>query len=250
MNKKIESCNVCNSTNLGIGYQMGGGQIYPDLYSYHNAKAGSVVEYIICKDCASIVHASVRNPELFTQYHTARQEELLEYIEHYGILLCNESKELPSLCGLGYTMENIISLIEQKKVFYCKAYKKRSTYLSVKAYQLFNRCFSANPLNEHAKTILHAMKQKAAVDKEELRMTLAMDKKTFDTTFDFLLQNLYITAIGGKKLNVNWYSYLYCTADRWKQGIEGLHFPGDCKDALWKIVNKTMSEKDFHSFVK
>lgn len=74
MHMKIEKCSYCNSTNLGIGYQMGNGQIYPDLYAYHSAKSGSVVEYIICKDCGRIVCSRVRNPELFPQYSTARHD--------------------------------------------------------------------------------------------------------------------------------------------------------------------------------
>ena len=229
---------------------MGNGQIYPDLYAYHSAKSGSIVEYIICKDCGRIVCSRVRNPELFPQYSSARQEELLEYIENHGILLCNENKELPSLCGLGYNMENIIALIEQKKVFYCKAYKKRSTYLSIQVYQYLDHRLSKKQLTVDAKNILNAMKGKSVVDKNELRIALAMEKKPFDRAFDLLLENLYITAIGGKKLNTNWYSYLYCTTETWKHGVEGLHFSGDSRNALGKIVGKEMSKNDFDSFAK
>lgn len=147
-------------------------------------------------------------------------------------------------------MENMITLIEQKKVFYCKAYKKRSTYLSVMAYQYLNRCLSKKPLTVDAKKILDAMKGKSFVDKDELHIALAMEKKSFDRAFDFLLENLYVTAVGGKKLNPNWYAYLYCTAEIWKHGVEGLHFNGDSRNALWKIVSKEMSGKDFKAFAK
>lgn len=246
----IEKCSFCSSTNLGLGYQMGNGQIYPDIYAYHSTQSGSVVEYIICKDCGCIVCARVRNPELFSSYNTARQGELLEYIDRHGIILCIENIDLPSLCGLGYNMENIIALIEQKKVFYCKAFKKCSTYLSVQAYQHLNRCFLKKPLTADAENILTAMKDKSVVDKDEMRLMLAMEKKPFDRAFDLLLENLYITAIGGKRLNPNWYSYLYCTAETWKHGVAGLHFNGGSKDALWKIVGKNMDKKDFDIFTK
>lgn len=177
-----------------IGYQMGNGQIYPDLYAYHSAKSGSVVEYITCKNCGHIICSRVRNPELFPQYSTERQEELRYYIDSHGILLCNENKDLPSLYGLRYNIENIIALIEQKKVFYCKAYKKRSTYLSIQAYQHLDRCLSKKPLTVDAKNIFDAMKSKPIVDKDELRITLAMDKKRLIVLSTFCLK-IYISLL-------------------------------------------------------
>lgn len=75
-----------------------------------------------------------------------------------------------------------------------------------------------------------------------------MEKKTFDRAFELLLEQLAVTAIGGKRLNPNWYGYLYCTAEVWKRGVEGLHFNGDSRKALWELVGKDMSEADFRSF--
>lgn len=77
-----------------------------------------------------------------------------------------------------------------------------------------------------------------------------MEKKDFDKAFDFLLENLYITAYAGKRLNANWYSYLYCSVDRFEKDIEGLHYNGNTKEALSVLVGKHMSEKDFNSFCK
>ena len=77
-----------------------------------------------------------------------------------------------------------------------------------------------------------------------------MDTKTFNKAFEFLLENLYITACAGKKLNANWYSYLYCTADIFNKNINGLHFNGDCKEALWNIVKKTMDKESFEILCK
>lgn len=249
-NMNIEKCPYCQSTNIGIGYQLGGGQIFADIFAYHSSADCANVEHILCKDCGSIIHSRVVKTDMFHQYSIARQEELREYIERNGIILCNENNELPSLVKLGYNMENIISLIEQKQVFYCKAYKKRSTYLSVKAYQLLSRCKPQKPLIEQAKLIYKAMSKTDVADKDELRVAMGMDKKEFDKAFDFLLENLYITAIAGRRLNPNWYSYLYCTAERWKQGVEGLHFQGDSKAALWKVVKNNMSEDKFIKFIK
>lgn len=77
-----------------------------------------------------------------------------------------------------------------------------------------------------------------------------MDKKEFDKAFDFLLENLYITAFAGKRINSNWYSYLYCTEERWEKEVNGLHFNGNAREELWKIVGRNMSEKDFNFLCK
>jgi len=246
----IEKCPYCQSTNIGVGYQLGNGQLFADLFAYHSTSDCSTMEHILCKECGSILHTQVLHPQVFHQYDTIREEELFDYIENSGIILCNESTELPSLCGLGYSMENIISLIEKKQVFYCKVYKKHSTYLSIKAYQYLNRCKEKKTLTPLSGEILKAMNKSDVVDKDGLRTSMSADKKEFDKAFDLLLENMYITAIAGKRLNSNWYSYLYCTANKWSEGVEGLHFQGDSKAALWEIIKMNMNETNFASLVK
>lgn len=248
--KTIEQCTFCNSTNIGIGYQLGKGQLFADLYAYQSGGECSNIEHLLCKDCGSILHSRVVKTNMFHQYGQARQEELKEYIDSHGILLCNDNSDLPSLCSLGYNMENIIGLIELKQVFYCKAYKKRSTYLSVRAYQLLKRTRTAKELYSEAKMIYNDIKRYDYIDKEEFKTNYDMDKKVFDKAFDFLLENLYITAYAGKRLNPNWYSYLYCSFERFEKEVAGLHYHGNAKEALWKLVGTYMSEKDFNSFCK
>ncbi len=89
--------------------------------------------------------------------------------------------------------------------------------MSVRAYQLLNRCKTVKELSPQAAIIYQAMKDQDFVDKDDLKKALQLDKKTFDKEFDFLLENLYITAFAGKRINSNWYSYLYCTAERWRR---------------------------------
>jgi hypothetical protein len=147
-------------------------------------------------------------------------------------------------------MENITGLIELHQVFYCKTYKKRSTYLSVRAYQLLKRIKTVKELYPEAKRIYDDFRRQDYIDKEEFKTNYEMDKKVFDQAFDFLLENLYITAYAGKRLNPNWYSYLYCSSDHFDKEVAGLHYNGNPADALWKLVGKHMSEKDFISFCK
>lgn len=147
-------------------------------------------------------------------------------------------------------MQNLSYLIERRQVFYCKALSKRAIYLSLRAYQLLKRIRTQKALTPEARTILDEMKGLESVEKDELRKKLDMDSKTFGKAFDFLLENLYITACAGKKLNVNWYSYLYCTAEQFERDVQGLHFNGNAKEELWRIVGQTMDEKSFAALCK
>ncbi len=100
-------------------------------------------------------------------------------------------------------------------------------YLSKTAYQLVKRAKPPFPLSEAAKSILREMKKYKSVDKADLKFPFSMDVKAFQKEFDFLLEHLYITACAGKKLNSNWYSYLYCTARQFDKCVEELHFNAD-----------------------
>ena len=248
--KDIKQCTYCSSTNIGVGYQLGQGQLFADLYAYQSGKECSTIEHLLCKDCGSLLHSRVIQTDIFHQYGQARQEELRDYIDSYGILLCNENNDLPSLCSLGYHMENIIRLIDLHQVFYCKAFKKRSTYLSIKAYQLLKRTKAVKELYPEANQILDDIKRYDYIDKEDMKKNYDIPKKDFDKAFDFLLENLYITAYAGKRINPNWYSYLYCSTDRFDNEVSGLHFNGNPREALRTLVGKHMNEKDFLSFCK
>ena len=173
-----------------------------------------------------------------------------EHIEKNGFLMLNAHKTLPSVSSLGYSMQDLVSLIENRKVFYCKALGKKPVYLSVTAYQLLKRAKPAAPLSEAAKEILKAMEKREAVDKADLKLLFPMDAKAFQKEFDYLLEHLYLTACAGKKLNSNWYSYLYCTARKFDRCVEGLHFHGNPKEALWNLVKGAMDKKNFELLCK
>lgn len=57
----IQKCPFCNGIDLGIGYQ----QSHASIMNSHSGLSGSKVEYLICKECGSIVHSRVNNPEIF-----------------------------------------------------------------------------------------------------------------------------------------------------------------------------------------
>lgn len=247
----IEKCPFCQSTNIGIGYQLGEGSIFADEYAYHCSYACSSVVYLICKDCGSIIHSKVTKPEVFRQSNLVRQEELLDYINNYGILLCNENSDLPSLVSLGYNWENITGLIDSHQIFYCKLYKKRSTYLSKEVYLLLRKCKTQKEMDSNSKEVYELIKSTDAAEKDDLKKKSSLDAKSFDKAFDFLLENLYITAlINGKYLNPNWSTFVYSTAERWEKEVTKLHYHGDPKQRLASILLKYMDEIEFNKLIK
>jgi len=57
----IEKCPYCNGTDFGVGYQQGQASIMRNSLGF----SGSKVEYLICKECGSVVHSKVLNPKIF-----------------------------------------------------------------------------------------------------------------------------------------------------------------------------------------
>lgn len=83
---QIQRCPHCNSSNIGIGYQLGGGGLFADRYAYHSGARCSEIETYFCKNCGSVLLQKVKRPEIFEAAGTARGEELLEHIEKMDFL--------------------------------------------------------------------------------------------------------------------------------------------------------------------
>ena len=135
----IKTCPYCNSHNIAIGYHLGGGRLYSDQYAYHSNSSASDLETYFCKDCGMVIAQKVLRPEIFDNLDDIREDELLEKINDLGIMLINHHDYLPSLSDDGFTMQNIIGLIEKHRIFYTKAFAKRPVLLSIKTYQLLKR---------------------------------------------------------------------------------------------------------------
>ena len=83
---QIQRCPHCNSSNIGIGYQLGGGGLFADRYAYHSGARCSEIETYFCKNCGSVLLQKVKRPEIFEAAGTARGEELLEQKEKMDFL--------------------------------------------------------------------------------------------------------------------------------------------------------------------
>ena len=79
---------------------------------------------------------------------------LQSYLEANGILLCNRNPDLPALEDVGCTWQDMTKLIDRHKLFYSKAFRKRTTYLSPEAYYLLKAVKPQKPLTPSAERIL------------------------------------------------------------------------------------------------
>ena len=176
---------------------------------------------------------------------------LQSYLEANGILLCNRNPDLPALEDVGCTWQDVTKLIDRHKLFYSKAFRKRTTYLSPEAYYLLKAVKPQKPLTPSAERILSLLGNGSIAETAFLKQVCGLSPKEYRDGFDFLLQNLYITAMAnGTVLNESWSTYQYGTAQAW-EALSPLRFPcGDPKARLWELLRPTVPERCFRSLIR
>lgn len=176
---------------------------------------------------------------------------LLDYLETNGILLCNANPYLPALEDVGCAWQDVTELIDNQLLFYSKAYKKRTAYLSREVYYLLKAVKPQKPLTPTAETLYGLLEQIPTAETSFLKRVSALSAKEYSQGFDFLLQNLYITAVkNGMALNENWSAFYYGTATEWEKNSPDIYACADPLARLWEILSHTMTEKQFRAFIK
>ncbi len=176
--------------------------------------------------------------------------KLKEYLDFAGILTCNVNVYLPSLSDIGCEWGDVTALIDSHGLFYCKAYRKRTTYLSNTVYFLLKQCKPQKPMNDSARWIYELLEKNGPMETETLKPLSNMESKSFAQTFDFLLENRYITAYqNGKVLNPNWSTFLYSTAEVWEECVKVRGEEENPEVSLKTILTRTMPEAEFQKFI-
>ena len=174
------------------------------------------------------------------------------WLDQNGILLCNQNPDLPALEDIGCTWWDAMELIDAHRVFYSKAYKKRTTYLSQEAYYLIKALRPQRPMTGPARELYSVIKENPGADAAFLKSACAMVSREYRAGMDFLLQNLYVTAIAsGRELNESWSELLYCTAQEWEKSAPGPEAPArEPRKRLWELTCGIMTEKQFKSLLR
>lgn len=181
----------------------------------------------------------------------AREKMLLSYFQSSGLLLCNESRDLPSLDPVGGDWGSIVALIEKGQVYYSKLYKGRVTYLSAAFYaqvkQYRQRLDKVSPT---ARSVFEFLGEAGKANTSEIKSILMLSGKAFSQSMNELFKELLVTAIErDRTMNVNWSSFYWGTFHTW----ELLHPIVDIDvstNALRKLTLNIMTEKQLLKLLK
>lgn len=176
---------------------------------------------------------------------------LLAWLDKNGILLCNANPELPALEDIGCTWQDAMKLIDERRLFYCKTYKKRTTYLSVEAYYLLKALRPQKAMPASSQELYRLLTENPGADSAFLKSACGMESKEYRIGLDFLLQNLFVTALkSGRTLNENWSELLYVTAEEWERLAPAKPATDSAKARLWSLVGNVMTERQFMALLR
>lgn len=181
---------------------------------------------------------------------TSGKDKVRDYLRFSGILLCNVNPYLPSLSDVGGVWNDIVFLLESREAFYCKAYRKRVTYLSREAYFLLRQCTERPPMEDRSRMILRFLELHGPADTETIRRSVLLEKKEFAKAFDFLLEHLYVTMVrNGEILNDTWSTFLWGSAEEWEKGAGAFPVCTESEKRLRAILRNTMTETEVSRFL-
>ncbi|MBB6214070.1 hypothetical protein HNQ80_000139 [Anaerosolibacter carboniphilus] len=169
---------------------------------------------------------------------------LQNYMNTYGILSCNLNKYLPAIDEVGGNWNAIITLIEQREVFHCKAYRKRTTYLSKELYYLLKpHKQQTASLPDFSKKILNFLSEYGPANTTTIKNVLFLSNKEFSIHFDLLLQEMLVTVIKkDSTINQTWSSFIWGTYTDWEKTTNCYRDKDD--EYLIELLSKSLSSKE------
>lgn len=170
---------------------------------------------------------------------------LKEKINENGIMLLNESDELPSIVGEGFNWYEVMGLIEKGDIFFTKLYKKRTTYISRELYFCFKTILYLEHMTDSEHMLHNLINEISGITTSSLKEILIMDSKELDKLILQLSMNMQITILGsGKYININWSHVRWCTAEYWESlGISYKFTPNEAKEIIRKKFGKYLSSQ-------
>lgn len=171
--------------------------------------------------------------------------DMKEYLDAMGILGCNVNPYLPALDDVGLCWKDMTQALDRHEFFYTKAYRRRVAYLSPQVYYLLKRCRPQKPMTGDAAAICALLEQAGPMETEDLRRLSGLPTPGYVKAFDFLLENLYVTALkNGHFISENWSGLFYCTAAAWEAVVPAPELPGDPEAALRAILGRSLPEAE------
>lgn len=171
--------------------------------------------------------------------------EMKEYLDTMGILGCNVNPWLPALDDVGLCWRDMTQALDRHAFFYTKAYRHRVAYLSPRVYYLLKSCRPQKPLTGDGLAVYTILEQAGPMETEDLRRLSGLSTPRYVKAFDFLLENLYATALrNGHYINENWSGLFYCTAEAWEACVPAPERSGDPAAELYAILGRSLPEAE------
>ena len=185
-----------------------------------------------------------------TQVDPAR-EALLTYFAHNGMLLCNESAELPFLDLVGGNWNAIVSLMESGDVCYSRFYKNRVTYLSRELYLALKpfrrRAEKLTPQSERLLAFLEAAGEASA---EQMQNACMLEKKAQSGALNLLVSELLVTVLRRDvTIHESWCTFCYGTSQRWEEKLTTQLTTQDEREAE-QILLRQLSQKQVNDLLR
>ena len=172
-------------------------------------------------------------------------DALEQYLNAMGIIGCNVNPYLPALDDLGFCWQDMTALLDRQGLFTAKVYRRRTVYLSPEVYHLLRQLRARRPMPPDAAALHAVLGGSPPLETGELKRLSRLDGRTYAKSFDFLMEHLYITAIrSGRRLNENWSTLLYGTAEAWEALAPPARFCDDPAAALRAILGRTLPETE------
>lgn len=169
------------------------------------------------------------------------------YLDMYGILLCNQNKYMPALEDIGCTWYDAVDMMAEHRLFYCKTFRKCTTYLSPKAYWLLKQARKPMLVSRDAENIYALVESAGKIATPDLKRFSQLPHKEYSIAFASLLEDMRVTALGKVSgSNPSWPTFLFGVSEIWEQDNPQKYIdPDNAQNELWELFGKTMQEKEF-----
>lgn len=174
---------------------------------------------------------------------------LKNYISKYGIVLCNKNKYLPTIDEVGGNWNAVIDLIEQREVFHCKAFRKRTTYISKELYYLLKVHKQRTAfLSEAGRKILDFLYEFGPANTATIKNVLLLSGEAFSASLDLLLQEMLVTGIKrDSTMNQNWSSFIWGTYEDWEKTADYYREPDD--GYLEELLSRSLNSREIAKLI-
>lgn len=143
----------------------------------------------------------------------------MRYFSHNGILLCNESAQLPYLDLVDGSWNALVVLLEAGDAFYSRFYRNRVTYLSPALYYALKPYRRrAERLDGDSARLLSFLTAVGEANAEQMQAACMLEKKAQTKALERLISELFVTVLRrDAAIHESWCTFSYGPAERWEE---------------------------------